>query len=76
MAHSQGPATCFPHQRKRFDQKPVAPKVRTRKIYDKEKFTGYQVVMDVFPDVIAYGILLVCGQVLGPDPSSAGTSGA
>jgi dienelactone hydrolase len=43
----------------RFDQPLLAPNVRTRKSYDKEKWTGYEVVMDVFPDVIAYGILLV-----------------
>ena len=27
--------------------------------YDEPKYTGYEVVMDVFPDVIAYGILLL-----------------
>ena len=30
---------------------------RSRKAYDEEKWTGYEVVLDVFPDVIAYGIL-------------------
>jgi dienelactone hydrolase len=43
----------------RFDIKPLPPNVRSRKIYDKEKWTGYEVVMDVFPDVIAYGVLLL-----------------
>jgi len=33
--------------------------VRSRKSYDEAKYAGYEVVMDVFPDVIAYGILLV-----------------
>jgi dienelactone hydrolase len=33
--------------------------VRTRKSYDEPEWTGYEVVMDVFPDVIAYGILLL-----------------
>lgn len=43
----------------RFDQQPLPPDVRSRKAYDKEKWTGYEVVMDVFPEVIAYGILLL-----------------
>jgi dienelactone hydrolase len=32
---------------------------RTRKVYDEPKFTGYEVMLDVYPDVFAYGILLV-----------------
>ena len=28
-------------------------------MFDEPKFTGYEVVMDVFPDVFAYGILLL-----------------
>jgi dienelactone hydrolase len=32
---------------------------RTRLIYDEPKFRGYEVMMDVWPDVFAYGILLV-----------------
>jgi dienelactone hydrolase len=43
----------------RFDEKPLSPNVRSRKSYDEAKWTGYEVVMDVFPDVIAYGILLL-----------------
>ncbi|HEV3447225.1 MAG TPA: dienelactone hydrolase family protein, partial [Gemmataceae bacterium] len=43
----------------RFDHKLLPPDVRTRKIYDEPKYTGYEVVMDVFPDVFAYGILLL-----------------
>ena len=43
----------------RFDLKPLPPDVRSRRIYDEPRFTGYEVVMDVFPDVIAYGILLL-----------------
>ena len=42
-----------------FDLAPLPPNVRSRQIYDEPKLTGYEVVMDVFPDVIAYGILLV-----------------
>lgn len=32
---------------------------RSRLIYDEPKFRGYEVVLDVWPGVIAYGILLV-----------------
>lgn len=32
---------------------------RTRLIYDEPKWKGYEVVLDVFDDVIAYGVLLV-----------------
>jgi dienelactone hydrolase len=43
----------------RFDRQLLPPNVRSRQIYDEPKFRGYEVVMDVFPDVIAYGILLL-----------------
>jgi dienelactone hydrolase len=43
----------------RFDLQLLPPNVRSRKVYDEPKFTGYEVVMDVLPDVIAYGILLL-----------------
>jgi dienelactone hydrolase len=43
----------------RFDMKPLPPNPRSRLAYDKPLWTGYEVVMDVFPDVIAYGVLLV-----------------
>ena len=36
---------------------PINP--RTRAIYDTPAFVGYEVVLDVYPDVFAYGILLV-----------------
>ena len=36
---------------------PINP--RTRMIYDTPKFRGYEVVLDVWPDVFAYGILLL-----------------
>jgi hypothetical protein len=32
---------------------------RTRQIYDTEKWNGYEVALDVWPDVFAWGILLV-----------------
>jgi dienelactone hydrolase len=43
----------------RFEEKPQPPAPRSRKAYEAEKWTGYEVVLDVFPDVIAYGILLL-----------------
>ncbi len=43
----------------RFDEPMLPPNVRTRKAYDEEKWVGYEVVLDVFPDVMAYGILLL-----------------
>jgi dienelactone hydrolase len=43
----------------RFDRPLLPPDVRSRRVYDEPKFTGYEVVMDVFPDVFAYGILLL-----------------
>ncbi len=43
----------------RFDDPLLPADPRTRRIYDDPKFEGYEVVLDVFPDVIAEGILLV-----------------
>lgn len=43
----------------RFDYELLPPNVRSRRAYDEPKWTGYEVVMDVFPGVIAYGILLM-----------------
>ncbi|UCD27793.1 MAG: dienelactone hydrolase family protein [Planctomycetota bacterium] len=37
----------------------VSPKARTRCVLDKPKWTGYEVVLDVWPEVFAYGMLLV-----------------
>jgi hypothetical protein len=42
-----------------FDLPLLPPNARSRKIYDTAAWTGYEVVLDVFPDVFAYGILLV-----------------
>lgn len=42
-----------------FTDERLPPKMRIRKSYDEEKWTGYEVALDVFPDVFAYGILLV-----------------
>jgi dienelactone hydrolase len=41
----------------RFDYPLMELKPRSRKSYDTEKWVGYEVVLDVFPDVYAYGIL-------------------
>ncbi len=41
----------------RFDYPLEKPNPRSRKSYETEKWTGYEVVLDVFPDVFAYGIL-------------------
>ncbi len=40
-----------------YERMPFNP--RTRKAYDEEKWTGYELVLDVFPEVIAYGVLLL-----------------
>jgi hypothetical protein len=37
----------------------LAPNPRSRQISETDAFTGYEVVLDVHPDVFAYGILLV-----------------
>ena len=37
----------------------VAPRPRSRLVYREKKYTGYEVVLDVYRDVFAYGILLV-----------------
>jgi dienelactone hydrolase len=34
-------------------------RAETRRIYDRPKFTGYEVLLPVWPDVFAYGILLL-----------------
>ncbi len=43
----------------KFDDPLLAPNPRTRKIYDKERWTGYEVVLDVYPNVFASGVLLI-----------------
>lgn len=43
----------------RFEQDRLPMNPRTRRAYRGEGWTGYEVVLDVFPDVIAYGILLL-----------------
>ncbi len=43
----------------RFDDELLPAKPRTREAYDEAKWTGYEVVLDVYPEVIAYGLLLL-----------------
>ena len=39
------------------DLLPLSP--RSRKVYDKPKWTGHEVVLDVYPELFAFGILLL-----------------
>ncbi len=43
----------------RFNEPLLPPDPRSRLIYDHPKWTGYEVVLNVFPNVFANGILLV-----------------
>ena len=43
----------------RFDASFLAPHPRSRQVYDEPRYRGYEIVLDVFPDVFAYGILLL-----------------
>jgi dienelactone hydrolase len=43
----------------RFDDPPLPPNARTRRVYTQEKWVGYEVVLDVFPDLFAWGILCI-----------------
>ena len=40
-----------------FDDKPLPFNPRTRKAYDEDKWVGYEVMLDLWPDVFCYGIL-------------------
>ena len=42
-----------------FPDPKLPPNPRTRKAYETEHWSAYEVVLDVYPDVIAYGLLLV-----------------
>lgn len=42
-----------------FEDPLLPANARTRRIYEKELWTGYEVVLDVYPDVIAHGVLLL-----------------
>ena len=43
----------------RLPKSTMPPNVRTRQVLDEPAFLGYEVVIDVYPDVIATGILLL-----------------
>lgn len=43
----------------RFQETYLPPNARTRKVYDQNLWTGYEVVLDVYKDLIAPGILLL-----------------
>jgi dienelactone hydrolase len=43
----------------RFDDTFLPANARTRKVYDEKLWTGYEVVLDVYKDLIAPGILLL-----------------
>lgn len=43
----------------RFDDEILPANPRTRKKWETEKWTGYEVVLDVWPDVFAFGVLLL-----------------
>lgn len=40
-----------------FDDEPLPFNPRTRKAYDEAKWVGYEVMLDLWPDVFCYGIL-------------------
>ncbi|MCL5281003.1 MAG: dienelactone hydrolase family protein [Planctomycetes bacterium] len=42
-----------------FDQPFLAPNPRTRLVLETEKWTAYDVVLDVFPELFAWGVLVV-----------------
>ena len=60
-------AARLPHYRRylweevlgKFDDSLLAPRPRSRKVYEREKWTGYEVVLDVYPHVFAWGVLLL-----------------
>jgi dienelactone hydrolase len=43
----------------KFDDPLLPANPRTRQIYDQPRWTGYDVVLDVFPDLFAWGVLLL-----------------
>ena len=47
----------------RFDEEMVAPNPRTRKILETDGWTAYDVVLDVWPEVFAWGALVVPNDI-------------
>jgi hypothetical protein len=59
-------ASCEPFRKQLWEEvigklpKPTEPmNPRSRPIYDEPKWKGYEVTLDLYPDVFAYGILLL-----------------
>jgi dienelactone hydrolase len=48
----------------KFEEPMMSPNPRTRKVYDKERWTGYEVVLDVYSDLFAWGILLIPKDII------------
>jgi dienelactone hydrolase len=42
-----------------FNETLIPANPRTRKVYDKERWTGYEVVLDVYQDLFAWGFILI-----------------
>jgi hypothetical protein len=47
----------------KFDDPLLPPRPRARQVYSTPKWKGYEVVLDVWPDVFAWGILLVPNDI-------------
>ncbi len=47
----------------RFERPLLPPNPRTRLAYEAKNWKAYEVVLDVFPDVIAYGLLLIPNDI-------------
>lgn len=47
----------------KFDRPLLPANPRTRQIYSESKWTGYEVALDVFPEVFAYGLLLMPNDI-------------
>jgi len=43
----------------KFNEEMLPQNTKTRKIYDNDRWAGYEVVMDVYPELFAWGILLI-----------------
>lgn len=43
----------------RYDDELLPPNPLTRKAYDRERWTGYEVVLEVYPDLFAWGFILI-----------------
>lgn len=47
----------------KFDRPLLPANPRTRQVYSEPKWTGYEVALDVFPEVFAYGLLLLPSDI-------------